>query len=134
MGSSPVISTPSKGHEHVPEVCRIHSAIPPCGIMTAARLHLPGPTQRRISISFLPAEDVEGGFGQMPRYRAHGPAVSLALAQPRVELADVPLRAAGVVHRHGVGGFRERPLEITIHIRAGAPVAAAKGRDEMTWA
>ncbi len=28
MGSSPVISTPSWGHEHVPEVCRIHSAIP----------------------------------------------------------------------------------------------------------
>ena len=27
MGSSPVISTPSLGHEHVPEVCRIHSAI-----------------------------------------------------------------------------------------------------------
>lgn len=26
MGSFPVISTPCIGHEHVPEVCRIHPA------------------------------------------------------------------------------------------------------------
>jgi hypothetical protein len=37
MGSSPVISTPSRGHEHVPEVWRIHSAIPRSG--TEGRIH-----------------------------------------------------------------------------------------------
>ena len=32
MGSYPVISTPSMGHEHLSEVSRIHPAIPPGGI------------------------------------------------------------------------------------------------------
>ena len=98
MGSSPVISTPSVGHEHVPEVCRIHSAIPAGGIMTSSRLHLPGPTRssrRRISIGLLAVEDVKGGFGQMARHGAHRPAGSFAQPQAEVELADVPVRAAG---------------------------------------
>ncbi len=37
MGSFPVISTPSLGHEHVPEVGRIHSASQ--RLMTSAHIH-----------------------------------------------------------------------------------------------
>jgi len=92
-GSSPVISTPSRGHEYLPEVCRIHSAIPPRGIMTTPRLHLPGPTREsRILIKALLAEQVEGTFGQVPRHRPDGLGVPLTLAHAPVQLADVPHR------------------------------------------
>ena len=110
MGSSPVISTPSAGHEHLPEAGRIHSASQ--RLMTSSRMHLPGPTRccRQISIRLLPAQHVEGGFGQVPRHGSHGVGVSLALTQPEVELTDMPLGAALVVHRHGVPRFGKRPL------------------------
>src|SRR5256714_13827548 len=77
-GLFPVISAPCFGHEHVPEVCRIHPASP--RLMTESRLHLAGPTRcgSRISISLLPAEHVEGGFRQMPRHRTHRFVVSFA--------------------------------------------------------
>ena len=67
MGSHPVISTPSVGHEHLPEGGRIHSAN--LRLMTGSRFHPRGPTRRccRISIGLLAAQPVEGGFGQMPR-------------------------------------------------------------------
>lgn len=78
FGSFPVISTPSLGHEHVREVCRIHSAIPVDGIMTTSRLHLPGPTHGRISIIFLPAQHVKRRFGQVSRHCTHRFAVSFA--------------------------------------------------------
>lgn len=41
--------------------------------MTTSRLHLAGPTRCgcRISISLLPAQHMEGGFGQMPRDGSH---------------------------------------------------------------
>ena len=50
IGSFPVISSPSKRHENIPEVCRIHSSIPK-GIMTLSRLHLPGSTLIQCSIT-----------------------------------------------------------------------------------
>src|SRR5579863_6528847 len=55
-GSFPVISSPCVRHEHVLEVCRIHSAS--LGLMTVPRLHLAGPTPFgcRISIHLLFAQ------------------------------------------------------------------------------
>src|SRR3989449_1198656 len=126
-GSSPVISTPSWGHEHLPEVGRIHPAIPMSGIMTVSRLHLPGPTRsyRRILIRLLAAEHVERGFRQMSCHRSDRLPVSLAQAQPQVELADVALRAPRVIHCHRVGGFGKRPLQIAVHVGSRASVAHA---------
>src|SRR2546428_5626847 len=125
-GSSPVISTPSWGHEHLPEVGRIHPAIPLSGIMTVSRLHLPGPTRsyRRILIRLLAAEHVERGFRQMSCHRSDRLPVSLAQAQPQVELADVALRAPRVIHCHRVGGFGKRPLQIAVHVGPHAAVPA----------
>ena len=55
IGSFPVISSPSLGHENLPEVCRIHSSILK-GIMTRSRLHLRRSTllQGRVPIRFPP--------------------------------------------------------------------------------
>src|SRR5256712_10458493 len=124
-GSSPVISTPSWGHEHLQEVCRIHSAIPLSGIMTVSRLHLPGPTRsyRRILIRLLPAEHVERGFRQMARHRADRLAVTFAQAQPEVELADVSRRTPRVIHCHRVARFGKRPLQIAVHVGPSPSVA-----------
>jgi hypothetical protein len=82
IGSFPIISSPSVRHENVPEVCRIHSAIPE-GIMTNSRLHLRGSTliQDWIPIGFPCAPHVIGGFGQMPRYGSHRLCMPLA---PRI--------------------------------------------------
>src|SRR5712691_12771150 len=126
-GSSPVISTPSWGHEHLPEVCRIHSAIPLSGIMTVSRLHLPGPTRsdRRILIRLLPAEHVKGGLSQMPGHGSDRLPVSLAQAQPEVELADVTRRTPRVIHCHRVARFGKRPLQIAVHVGSRASVAHA---------
>ena len=127
MGSFPVISSPSVGHEHIPEVCRIHSAIQGNWIMTDSRLHLSGPTRCRcrISIRLLSAQNVKRRFGQVPSHGTHRPGVAFARPQPRIELADMPLPAAPVIHRRGVGRFRKRPFQIPIHIRPRAPVARA---------
>ena len=58
----------TKGHGVLRQGCRIHSAIPTRGIMTASRLRLAGPTSTKTGILiqlFLP-QHVEDGFGQMP--------------------------------------------------------------------
>jgi hypothetical protein len=95
------------------------------GIMTASRLHLPGPTQRRISISLLAAEQVERGLGQVPCYGSDGSAMTLALAQVPVEPAPLTVRTPRLIHRHRVGSLGKRPLQITVHVRSRASVAGA---------
>jgi hypothetical protein len=132
MGSFPVISSPSVGHEHIPEVCRIHSAIQGNWIMTLSRLRLCGPTHGycRISIRLLSAQHVKRGFGQVPSHRTHGLGVTFARPQPRVQLADMPLRAAPVIHRHRIGRFGKRPVACVrsacvpagMHARRGATI------------
>ncbi len=124
MGSFPVISTPFLRHEHVPEVCRIHPASP--RLMTRSRLHLSGPTRCycRISIDLLAAQHVKRGFGQMARYRAHRLGVAFPCAQARVELADMPLRAASVIHRHRIRRFRKRPFQ---PYRVRSPLECTRG-------
>src|SRR5487761_1039377 len=94
------------GHGVIRQGCRIHSAIPGCGIMTTSRLPLAGPTstKTRILIHFFLPQHVEGGFGQMARRRSNGFGMSLVLAQTPVQLADVAIRTARVVHGHRVGG------------------------------
>src|SRR5467141_1727629 len=85
-----------KGHGVLRQGCRIHSAIPSSGIMTAPRLHLAGPTSTKTGILihlFFP-QHMEGGFGQMSGHRSNRFGMSLALAQSPVQLADVPVRAS----------------------------------------
>src|ERR1700682_3179485 len=132
-GSFPVISSPYFGHEHVPEVCRIHSASP--RLMTESRLHLAGPTRcgSRISIGLVPAKHVKSGFGQMPRHCAHRLVVPFAGAQSGIQLADVPLRKSPIVHRRGISRFRKGPFQIAIHVRPGASVAHAISAGMHTW-
>src|SRR5579863_3782347 len=115
-GSSPVISTPSRGHEHLPEVCRIHSAS--SRLMTCSRLHLLGPTRSdcRILINLLPIQDVKGGLGQVSGHGADGLAMTLAFAQVPVEAADMALRASKVIDRHRIGGLGKGPLQVTVHV------------------
>ena len=76
------------GMKNMPEVGRIHSAIPQNGIMTSSRFHLPGPTHcdGRISIGLLTAQYVKGRLGQMPGHGADGLAV--ALARPQIGRAS----------------------------------------------
>ncbi len=67
--------------------------------MTRSRSHLAGPTHNRsrISILLLAAQHVKGGFGQMPRHRAHCGVVSFAPMQPRIQFTHVPFRASFVI-------------------------------------
>src|SRR5712671_5792957 len=83
------------GHGVIRQGCRIHSAIPTSGIMTASRLPLAGPTSTKawISIHFCLPQDVEGGFGQMPRHGPNRFRMSLVLAQTLIQPTDVPVRA-----------------------------------------
>src|SRR5713101_8189121 len=93
--------------------------------MTVSRLRLAGPTSTKSWILihlFLP-QYVEGGFGQMSRHCSNRFGMSLPLAQPPVQLADVPLRMAFVIDRHRVGRFGKGPLQISIHVRAQRSVA-----------
>ncbi len=92
--------------------------------MTRSRLHLPGPTRwcGRISIKLLTAEDVEGGLGQIAAHRADRLPVTLAQAQPQVELADMPVGTARVIDSHRVGGFGKRPLQVAVHVGPRPPV------------
>jgi hypothetical protein len=77
------------GHGVIRQGCRIHSAIPTSGIMTASRLPLAGPTstQARILVHLFPSQYTERRFGQMPRHGSNRFGMPLALAQPLIQPA-----------------------------------------------
>src|SRR6267142_6480235 len=88
----PVISTPSAGHEHVPEVCRIHPAVPPrSGSMTFSRLHphFRPRVEARISIDLFPPQHMKRRLRQVACHRSHSSRVPFAGPQPRVQRAAV---------------------------------------------
>src|SRR5882757_4979320 len=124
----PVISTPSVGHEHVPEVCRIHPAVPPrSGSMTSSRLHphFRPRVEARISIDLFPLQHMKRRLRQVACHRSHSSRVSFAGPQPRVQPADVPFWITPVIYGDRIRRFCKSPFQITIHIRSRSPVPRA---------
>jgi len=115
-GFYPVISSPSWGHEAVRKVCRIQRTS--SKLMTCPRLHLPGRTQRRVAMRFLPTRYVIACLRQVPGYGPNRLGVALPPPQPRIQPTDVPLRPPMAVHRHHVGRLHERPCTRRVRVRS----------------
>src|SRR4030067_199540 len=62
-------------------------------------------------------------LGQMARHSSYSLAVIPTMANPIIQLADVPVRQTLAIQRHRIARLAERPLQIVIRIRTQPPVS-----------